>query len=318
MVAAIGTTASSARADESADTATARALGSEGVTLADAGRCRDAVEKLERAEKLHHAPTTATRLAECEIELGRIVGGTERLQRVIREPLPANAHPAFVAAVARAQKALDAALPRIATLRITISGAPAVHPTVTVDGEVVPDAIDVPRRIDPGAHTVDVRAPGFRPSTITSSLAPGELKSVGVELVRDPDAKPVDVSAVTEPPPKAPSTGASKVPALVGFGVGLAGLGLGIAGALVVDGHTRTLDQRCDANHACPADTSSDLKQAKTWATVSTAGFVVAGAGAVTGLVLLLVSRPSEERRPVTARIHPKVGLGSIGLDGVF
>src|SRR5262245_6301690 len=90
------TFAASASADDAADTATARALGVEGVTLADAGRCSEAIDKLARAERLHHAPTTATRLGECEIEVGKLVAGSERLQRVVREPLAGNAHPAFV------------------------------------------------------------------------------------------------------------------------------------------------------------------------------------------------------------------------------
>ena len=307
-LAAVLAVASTARADDAADTATARALGVEGVTLADTGKCREAVEKLERAEKLHHAPTTATRLGECEIEIGRIVAGTERLQRVVREPLPANAHPAFAAAVARAQKALDAALPRIATLKLAITGAP--HPIVTIDGDALPDAaLDVPRRIDPGAHAVEVRAPGYRPVSATAVLNAGELKSLSLELVPDPDAKVAEApSAPPAPRPERPS----KAPALVAFGVGAVGLGLGIAGALAVDSRTRTLDQRCDANRVCPSDAGSDLDQAKTWATVSTAGFITGGVGAVTGLVLLLVSRSP------SSTVRPSVGAGSVGLHGVF
>lgn len=299
---------STARADDAADTATARALGVEGVTLADAGKCREAVEKLERAEKLHHAPTTATRLGECEIELGRVVAGTERLQRVVREPLPANAHPAFAAAVTRAQKALDAALPRIATLKLAVTGA--AHPVVTIDGDPVSEAaLDVPRRIDPGAHAVEVRAPGYRPASATAVLNPGELKSIALELAPDPDAKVADAPAA--PPPLRPEP-PSKAPAFVALGIGAVGIGLGIAGALAVDSRTRTLDQRCDANRVCPSDAGSDLDTAKTWATVSTAGFIAGGVGAVTGLVLLLVNRSP------TAPVRPTVGAGTVGLHGVF
>src|SRR5690606_5856654 len=140
------------------------ALGVEGVTLANAGKCAEAVPKLERAEALHPAPTTATRLGECEIELGRLVRGTERLQRVVRERLPANAHPAFVAAVARARAALEAALPRIATLRIDVAAPPGVELALTIDGEPASSAlVGVDRRIDPGAHEVLVRADGYLP-----------------------------------------------------------------------------------------------------------------------------------------------------------
>src|SRR4051812_8989456 len=56
-------------------TAAARALAVEGVKLAQADRCGEAIDKLERAEKLHHAPIVLTRLGECYIKLGRLVEG---------------------------------------------------------------------------------------------------------------------------------------------------------------------------------------------------------------------------------------------------
>src|SRR4029079_17212090 len=45
-------------AQDAGDMATARTLGTEGLRLAESGDCAGAVEKLTRAEKLHHAPTT--------------------------------------------------------------------------------------------------------------------------------------------------------------------------------------------------------------------------------------------------------------------
>src|SRR5688572_21340468 len=73
--------------DDASSTAAARIIGTEGLRLAEAGNCKDAIEKLERAEKLHHAPTTLTKLGECQIQIGRIVAGLESLRRVVREPM---------------------------------------------------------------------------------------------------------------------------------------------------------------------------------------------------------------------------------------
>ena len=101
------------QAPRAEDVAAARALAVEGIKLADAGDCRAAVEKLERAEALRHAPTILGRLGECQVALGKIVLGTENLQRVVREQLAADAPAAFRDAQARAQKVLDTALPRI-------------------------------------------------------------------------------------------------------------------------------------------------------------------------------------------------------------
>src|SRR6185312_1292256 len=112
--------AGAARADEAnaEQVAAARALGVEWVKLADSGDCAGAVDKLQRAEQLHHAPTTLERLGECHIALGKLVLGTEELQQVIREPLPANAPAAFTQAQDRAKAAVAGAQPRIAKLKI--------------------------------------------------------------------------------------------------------------------------------------------------------------------------------------------------------
>lgn len=314
-----------ALADDAADTATARALGIEGVTLANAGNCRDAIEKLERAEKLHHAPTTATRLGECEIALGRLVRGTERLRRVVREPLAPNAHAAFGAAVAQAQRVLDVTLPRIATLHLSVEVPRGTRLAIAIDGESTSDAIvDTDRRIDPGSHTIQISADGFFPSTVTASLGEGQSKSVVVALRADPNARPTaqgdgDVTASTAD--LGGETRGSKVPALVAFGLGGIGLGVGIYGAVVVDDKARTLATGCDANRVCPPELRGELGAAKTWANVSTAGFIAGGAGVATGLVLLLLSSGTSTSSTAPrggVRVRPSVAATSVGLDGVF
>ena len=313
---------SPALADDAANTATARALGVEGVTLADAGKCREAAEKLERAEKLHHAPTTATRLAECEIELGRLVSGTERLQRVVREPLPPNAHPAFVAAAARAQKDLDLALPRIATLRLSVKAPALAKLTITIDDEPASDAIlDSNRRTDPGTHKIVVTAYGCKPAAVTAQLEEGQTKSVALELLVDPTAPP-EPRVATNEAVMSEARGGSKAPAIVAFGVSALGLGAGIAGAVIVSSKSRALDGACDANRVCPDASRADISAAKQWATVSTVGFVTACAGLVSGVALLLAAgAPATPAPPPPVRglrVRPAVGMTSLGVDGVF
>jgi hypothetical protein len=315
--------ASTSLADEAADTATARSLGIEGVMLAEAGKCKEAIEKLERAEKLHHAPTTATRLAECEIATGKIVMGTERLQRVIREPLPPNAHPAFVAAVARAQKALAAALPRIATLRISVNAPPGAKLTLVIDDEPASEALlDTNRHIDPGIHQIEVRAPGYLPSFRSTALADGETKSVVLELHKDPNAQAHAAAPVLRVDSARTLTEAkpSKLPAILAFGLGAAGLGVGVYAATVVQRRSSLLERGCDSKRVCPPDLNPALDEAKTWATVSTAGFIAGGVGVASGIALLVLSgASSSSSAPKTkARLRPSFGATSVGLDGVF
>ena len=306
-----------ARADEAADVAMARTLGVEGFVLAEGGNCKEAIGKLEKAEKLHHAPTTATRLGECEIDRGLLVAGTERLQRVVHEPLPPNAHPAFVAAVARARATLDATLPRLASIRTQVSGACA-SPMLTVDGESVSEAaIGAERHIDPGAHRLRVTATGCYPFESSLHLAEGQSKVVEVVLRADPSAAPRGGLFPASLEERGDDSGRRTMvaPALVAFGLGAIGAGVGIAGGVVVASSTASLDQSCQ-NKVCPPAASADLDRAKTWATVSTVGFVAAGALAATGLTLLLISPKTDGKQ--TMRAQATFGLGSAGLSGQF
>lgn len=291
-------------ADEAANTATARALGTEGFLLAEAGRCSEAIDKLDRAEKLHHAPTTATRLAECEIETGKLVSGTERLQRVVRETLPSNAHPAFVSAQARARSVLEKTLPRIPALRLAVRAPAGAQYTITIDGEAAPNAIvDADRRIDPGLHEIVVRGEGLVTRSVRVALEERETKALAINVEREANAAPVRLTT-SEPPPveKAPS----RAPAIVAGTVGAFGLVAGIVGGVNVATKSYALENACDGT-VCPPDRESDIRDAKTWATISTAGFITAGVGFVTAIVLY-----------ATAKARPTVGLGSLGATGKF
>jgi hypothetical protein len=189
------------------DIAAARGLGTEGTRLADAGDCNAAIAKLEAAEKLYHAPTTLDRLGECQISVGRIVAGTESLNRVVREPLSASAPPVFVAAQKRAQKALAAALPRIGNIKIHVDGAPSDKLSLTVDGVAVPPALlDSDRPTDPGAHDVSASAVGYRTATTTVTVGEGAESAVQLRLEADPNAvaaavPPAPVAVAVAPPP---------------------------------------------------------------------------------------------------------------------
>ena len=138
-------------------------MAAEGIGLADQGNCAAAIDKLQRAETLYHAPTILGRLGECQVATGKVVMGSENLQRVVREPLPAKAPKAFVDAQARAQKVLDSAQSKVGKLRIHVDMPAGVKPVVKVDGESISlAALDVDRPADPGAHHIEAAAQGYR------------------------------------------------------------------------------------------------------------------------------------------------------------
>lgn len=342
-------------APSASDTALARQLGSEGVQLADAGNCSAAIEKLERAEKLYHAPTILGRLGECQVSVGKIVAGTENLQRVVRESLPPRAPKAFVDAQARAQKVLDASLPKVAKLKIHVEAPPGTNLSITQDGESVSAAtLDLDRPADPGTHRVDVTAPGFRPAHGEATLAEGGSGSINLRLEPDPNAPaaaapgapagpatyppnggpPPSSGPATAPPyqgpipgstpgAEAPSSGSSNVPAYLLIGTGVVGVAVGsIFGAKVLSKKS-SLDGVCKSGKtSCPPSAQADIDSMRSAATLSTVGFAVGGVALGAGVIMLLVSKSSSsadaKTAPAQASVSPFIGPTSVGLYGSF
>jgi hypothetical protein len=313
----------------------ARTLGLEGVALADAGKCPDAIDRLQRAEELHHAPTILGRLGECQVAVGEIVLGTENLNSVVREPLAANAPKVFHDAQERAQKVLASATPKIAQLLIHVFPAD-VNATVTVAGKPVSAAlIGAERPTDPGTHEVTASARGYLPASASVTLAPGAHQEVTLTLVSDPSAVvapssvgtpagagSIDVASgapaigATDAPRVAPQK--NNTPAYVALAVGGAGVLVGsVTGVLA-------LSKASDCpNKVCP--TQGALDDAKGVATISTVSFGVGIAGLALGTILLIVGNKGEPvAAPTAAQYEPKlslkpwVGLNGAGLMGSF
>jgi hypothetical protein len=344
------TLAAPAWAQRAEDVAAARALAVEGIKLADAGDCRAAVEKLERAEALRHAPTILGRLGECQVALGRIVLGTENLQRVVREQLAADAPAAFRDAQVRAQKVLDAALPRIGKLKIIVEPA-GTQASVKVNGEQIPPAVlGVERPTDPGNHQVEATAPGYLPASAAVRLADGGSETVTLQLQPDPNAAaapppvagpppmPPQGGPMGGPPPQpgpapvpadtgadAAGGGGNKTLAFVALGIGGAGLIAGSITGLMAMSKTKDLEELCDAEKVCRDEDSFDeYDSANNLATVSTIAFGVGVVGVGAGVVLLVTSGGKSEQAAKTHFTHagvsyrPWIGLNSAGVSGSF
>src|SRR6187399_3351224 len=270
-----------AQDNQAENVAAARSLGIEGVQLAEAGKCTEAIEKLTRAESLYHAPTILGRLGECQVNVGQIVVGTENLNRVVREQLAPNAPKAFKDAQSRAQKALDAALPRIGHLTVLVEPKEATI-SVTVSGVAVPTAlIGVERPTDPGSHEVVATAPGYITQRTTIALTEAGRETVTLRLTLDPNAPkealpvaPVVAATPAEPPPAPPpqASQGTRTFAYVLIGTGVVGVAVGgITGAMAL---SKKGDLDCPQNH-CTGDQADKLDSANTLATVSTIGFAV-------------------------------------------
>lgn len=327
--------------DDAAETAAARTLAVDGVKLAQSEQCSEAVDKLERAEKLKHSPIVLRYLGECQIKVGRWVEGSESLRKLLREPLPEGATPALEQAYDSATATLRDVKPRIPSMKIMVNAPHDVELKLKVDGKDTPSSvIGVALPADPGEHAVEVTAPGFLKASSQLKLAPSGTATVSLELRRDPSApvaakaSPAVVAAApaatttstvpaeeTTPPPHGSRT--ARALSYVSYGVAAVGLGVGIAFGVSASHDEQALRTTCP-NHVCPPDQQGALDFAKSKGTISTIGFAVAGGSAALGTVLLFTSAdPSPKQNASipkrTASFRPRAAIGfgnvSVGAD---
>ncbi|HET7540304.1 MAG TPA: hypothetical protein VFK05_10555 [Polyangiaceae bacterium] len=293
-----------AEEDSATEIAAARTLAVDGLKLAQAGKCDEAIPKLERSEKLHHSAIVLSRLGECQVSEGKLVEGTEMLRKVLREPLPANPSPAQTKAYERAQTVLDAAKPKIAGLTVSVSAPPGAELRLTIDGLVVANTlVDSELPADPGDHVVEASAPGYLKASARVTLGQADKKTIALKLEVDPNAPaPTPVAPGPEvaaaaaaqaapkvaPAPVAPPPAPPKPPnhtaAYVSWGLGLAGVGVGTAFGLMAMNEKHDLEGTCTGNN-CPPSNAGAIDSAKQKGNISTAAFAAGGLGLVLGTV---------------------------------
>lgn len=300
--------------DDPAVVGAARALAVDGVKLAQSDRCNEAIDKLERAEKLHHAPIVLTRLGECYIKLGRLVEGVENLRAVLREPLPSNPSEALSQAYADAKTLFEATNPKLASLTVNVEGAaPNADLSLSIDGRSLPSAlIGTAHPSDPGEHDIQVSAHGYVTSTRKVTMTAGEEQTVTLTMTASPKSAPEHVAASADGTdakstgakaltPTAASRAPNHLPAYISWGVGAVGLGLGVGFGIAAMNNKSDLDARCPAK-ACPPSESGLLDTSRKNATISTIGYGVALVGAAAGVVLFVLEGQAPETQTVSAR----------------
>jgi hypothetical protein len=181
--------ASVSQAQSPADIATARKLASEGIELYQAGKYAEALDKLDRAEKLYDAPVHLLYIARTQAKLDKLVEATETYRRLIRVKLDAGAPEAFRQAIEEAKKELPQIEPAIPSLRLEVTPESAAGLTLSIDGESVSAAVvGVERPINPGEHVIVAKADGFAQSEQRVTIARGEKQTLEIALSADGSA----------------------------------------------------------------------------------------------------------------------------------
>lgn len=320
------------------DRNTARALGQEGHEALDRSDFATAVNRFTRADALVHAPTFLLGLAQAQAGLGHLVSALEIYNRILREGLPPRPPAAFVKALGTAQRESDALGRRIPYVIVKVAGAGAGAAKVTIDGLPVPAAaLGVKRAVDPGKHAIRAESPGLAPSEVALTIAPGKTETVTLEpkpgvappalpppaVVTPPPPAVVAPPPSPEPAPPAASGGSTRrVLGIAGIAIGGAGVAVGaVTGGLAIAKHG-SIATSCPGGKCLMSEESTlgpEVSTYQAFAGASTAGFVVGGVLAATGVVLLVTAPKAEAARAGTGvTIEPLVGAGWAGLKGRF
>ena len=299
----------------------ARAAADKGQELYDAGRYEEAIVAFHDADKTFHASTILLMLARSYEKLGRLREARAQYQQVIDEVLANYAPRIFFEAQLEARKELEALVPRIPTLQVTVTGAPAADVQLTVDG--APATVGEALQLDPGEHTVSATVPGRAQATQLVNLE--ERAKAQIMLVLQAAAPP-------PPPPQAPPSRQAPVrvrpkgpespppsargyvgPAIAAFGVAGLAVGVGaVTGALTLSKGSK-LREECLGARCYDDSGGNTYDSAETLGALSTVSFVGGGIAAAAGVTLLLWPRSSEG-----AQVGVGVGPGWTGVRGAF
>ena len=298
----------------------AEALFQEGRRAAQAHDWALACRKFQESLDKERAPGTMLNLADCEANSGKLTDAAKHFE------VAAGMYQQGDWRVADAKRRKSAVEQRLPVLTLRLDPSIPAGAQVERDGTPVEQSmLGSPIPMDPGEHVLTVRAPGHEATRRTVRLDEGEQLELnltaGASQFEGAQAAPAHEVQGARPSSSGGGAGGSpmRMAALVGFGVGAVGLGLGIAGGVITLNAKSTVDNpaNCSPQYCNQAGRDAESR-GKTWGTVSTAGFIMAGLGAATGTTLWILS-PSDSRKTAgTFSVHPLVGGAAVGWDGGF
>jgi hypothetical protein len=251
----------------SGDAAMAETLFNEAKRKMAAGDYATACPKLAESYRLDPGSGTLTALAVCHESLGKTASAWTEFIEVVSEARQAGRadREKF------AQQHIDAIEPKLSKLTVVVDPAIAALSGIEVrrDGTVIGQAgWGTAAPVDPGAHTLDVKATGKKPWSTTVTIGPsGDSQTVTVPRLDDASAQGAssDDQPITPTPSPSPDEGASRsvtgssppeqaspsagnTRRTIGLVVGGAGL---VAAGLGTYFGVRAISKAHDANNLC-------------------------------------------------------------------
>jgi hypothetical protein len=319
----LGTTTALAQGPITKDLESARDHRESARALKQSGDLKGAAAEYKVAHAFGRTPVTGIDLADAYVAIGLLVEARDVANSVVSMPVGVNETARSTEARSQAASLVASLKDRLSSLKIVIEKVPAtssIEAAATMDGQQLsPETLGEVRKVNPGSHTIVARlgATGEE-KTVMVVLKEGETKSVSLRI-RAPEVVP---AVGVLPPPRVvfvpEQTKKSGVSPLVYVGAGLGGVG-GIVGSVfggLALSKKSELNKTVCPNNTCPP--GSPLGEARSFGTVSTVGFVVAGAGVglmITGLVL---GGSKTETQTTRASVAPWLGPNGGGLSGAF
>lgn len=302
-------TSSALAAPDAHDPAAAREQLKIGYQLAQDNKCADALPHLTESLRLDPRAITLINLADCEEKTGALMSALGHWKDAQTRANDEGQKPIVEEAGKRAAT-LDPKIPRL-TLQLAASSPKDA--TVERDGKPVDAAtLGQPVMVDPGSHSVVVHAPGHDDAKTTYTLGENEKRSVDLEVgPANAPAKPVPPTSPVEPPREATKRKMSPlVP--IGFGVGAAGVAVGVVTGILAMGKASDVKDGCPNNHCANQKLVDEASSGKTLGTVSTIAFIVGGVGVGVGVVGLFTGKKED------SNVGIAVGPGNVMLRGSF
>jgi hypothetical protein len=281
------------------------------------GNYAAACPKFVESQKLDPGAGTLLNLANCYDKNGQTASAWATFKDAAAEAKKSG-HPDWEATARKRAAALEPALSRLTV---------EVPPASVVDGmELRRDGVTMGRAewgvaipVDPGSHVVEASAPNARKwSTTTSVETGGANATVSVPALEIEKVAVVPVASAAGTEAAGAQGSGRRTQGIVVAGVGVAGIAVGsIFGVEALTKNNQALEPgNCPTSNLCNANGIALTNDAKTFATVSTVGFL-AGAGLVAVGAVVFFTAPrnkTESPKPTALQLAPAVGPGSYGM----
>jgi hypothetical protein len=304
----------------------------------DKQKYSEAIDLLNRAERLMHAPVHLLYIARAYVQLGKLVKAREIYLDLSRENLDKAAPRAFKDAVQSGQRELSEVEAKLPHVSVVVQGSASGEVRVMRDSVQIPrELLGIPHPVDPGEYKFQAFADGMESAaatvaltegskeTVILTLRPSENKGGNAETATGGSGTATEGSLVDVRTDSPGTEGVSglRIGSYVGFGVGAVGIGLGIVFA-IQSGNTRSnaddLFEQCSpgCTEEQKAIIGAEDSDADSQRNLAIASFVVGGVGVAAGVTLLVLDLNRQKEAPAQAGVWPVIGIGYLGAEGRF